>query len=93
MLAAEILQEKRLRGVTFSGRAFLAGANWLLATSSRHKIHLVVYSSYTFEELKRGPDRYTAAFLSACDLLIDGPFKQEEKIWLIVSRISQSADY
>lgn len=83
-LAAEILQEKRLRGVTFSGGEPFLQARALAALAAQlktQKIHLVVYSGYTFEELKARAqtDTATAALLSACDLLIDGPFKQEEK--------------
>ncbi|NLN06480.1 MAG: anaerobic ribonucleoside-triphosphate reductase activating protein [Firmicutes bacterium] len=83
-LAAEILSDKHVRGVTFSGgepflqpRALAALAGLLKS----HQIHLVVYSGYTFEELleKGRQDQATAALLAACDLLVDGPYLQEQR--------------
>ncbi|HHX73490.1 MAG TPA: anaerobic ribonucleoside-triphosphate reductase activating protein, partial [Firmicutes bacterium] len=94
-LAAEILSDKHVRGVTFSGgesflqpRALAALARLLKS----RQIHLVVYSGYTFEELlKKGrQDQATAALLAACDLLIDGPYLQEQRDLSLLYRGSRN---
>ena len=70
--------------MTFSGGEPFLQAEALAVLAEKlkaQKLHLVVYSGYTFEELKAKAktDAATAALLAACDLLIDGPFKKEEK--------------
>lgn len=78
-LAQQILSEKGVRGVTFSGGEPFLQAQALSALAvplKAQQLHLVVYSGYTFEVLmeRARQDAAVAALLAAADLLIDGPF-------------------
>ncbi len=46
----------------------------LLQTLTARGIHIVVYSGYTLEALRRRPEPEVAAALELTDLLVDGPF-------------------
>ncbi|EEG77608.1 anaerobic ribonucleoside-triphosphate reductase activating protein [Dethiobacter alkaliphilus] len=78
-LMADICADTGVRGVTFSGGEPFAQARalaQLAAGLKTRKMHIMVYSGYTFEELQRKAisDSAVAALLSLTDLLIDGPF-------------------
>jgi anaerobic ribonucleoside-triphosphate reductase activating protein len=71
-------------GITFSGgepflqaREFAALADIL----KKNRRSIVVFSGYTYEELtkKTGSDPAVAALLDAGDILIDGPYRQEQR--------------
>ena len=69
------------RGVTFSGgEPFAQGEAFAkLARLLKEKGYEVAsYSGYTFEELLAGSDEQRD-LLSAIDVLIDGPYRQEER--------------
>lgn len=82
-LAAEI-SRSGARGVTFSGGEPFAQARAFAGLAAKLKacgMSIVIYSGYTYEQLKdramAEPD--TEALLSACDILIDGPFILAER--------------
>lgn len=83
-LAAEIAADRRVRGVTFSGGEPFAQAEPLVILAEILKkagCHLLIYSGYTYEQLKEKAlsDNATAALLAAGDMLIDGPFLLAER--------------
>lgn len=83
-LAVEIAADRRVRGVTFSGGEPFAQAEPLVMLAEILKkagCHLLIYSGYTYEQLKEKAlsDNATAALLAAGDLLIDGPFLLAER--------------
>ncbi|NLZ38660.1 MAG: anaerobic ribonucleoside-triphosphate reductase activating protein [Firmicutes bacterium] len=94
-LAAEILQDRYIRNVTFSGGEPFAQAQPLAALAAILKsrgLHLVVYSGYTYEELllKSKTETAVADLLAAADLLIDGPFLAEQKDLTLLYRGSSN---
>lgn len=94
-LAEQILAEKGLSGATFSGgEPFMQSKalSVLAAILKERGINLVVYSGYTFEqltEMAKG-DPAVAELLAAADLLIDGPYVQEERDLSVLYRGSRN---
>jgi anaerobic ribonucleoside-triphosphate reductase activating protein len=83
-LLADIFTDPGIHGVTFSGgEPFLqAPAFAFLAERCREKgLSIVTYSGYTYEELVQmaGVDPPAAALLLASDILVDGPYREEER--------------
>jgi anaerobic ribonucleoside-triphosphate reductase activating protein len=83
-LTATICAERGVRGVTLSGGEPFAQPRPLARLAGMLKkngLHIIIYSGYTYEELKirASGEPAVAALLAAGDLLIDGPFIQEEK--------------
>ncbi|MBP2644841.1 MAG: NrdG: anaerobic ribonucleoside-triphosphate reductase activating protein [Firmicutes bacterium] len=83
-LYAEIAAAKLIRGVTFSGGEPFIQPEPLAALAAKIKelgLNLVTYSGYTFEELlvmaEDNPAIHT--LLRHTDLLVDGPFKAEQR--------------
>ena len=78
----EIVRSNPLcRGVTFSGGepfAQAAGFARLAKLLKAHGYEVASYSGYTFEQLLRGNDAQKA-LLENIDILIDGPFLQDQK--------------
>ena len=69
------------RGVTFSGGEPFAQAGEFAALADALKEHgyeVASYSGYTFEELLAGTEDQKQ-LLSTIDVLIDGPFRMEER--------------
>ena len=89
----EIVQENPLcRGVTFSGgEPFAQAASFAkLARLLKEKGYEVAsYSGYTFEALLKGSDAQKE-LLRSIDILIDGPFLQEQKSLEIAFRGSRN---
>ena len=89
----EIVRENPLcRGVTFSGGepfAQAAGYARLAKLLKAQGYEVASYSGYTFEELLEGSDEQKA-LLSSIDILIDGPFLQEQKSLEIAFRGSRN---
>ncbi|HZK25268.1 MAG TPA: anaerobic ribonucleoside-triphosphate reductase activating protein [Oscillospiraceae bacterium] len=92
-VAAQILAETNLHGVTFSGgepflqaRALASLAALLKARSPL--LHLTVYSGYTYEQLSQQAkkDVGTAMLLAASDLLIDGPYLEKQRDLFLLYR-------
>jgi anaerobic ribonucleoside-triphosphate reductase activating protein len=89
----EIVKENPLcRGVTFSGGepfSQAAGYAKLAKLLKQEGYEVASYSGFTFEELLNGTDDQKK-LLSAIDILIDGPFLQEEKSLEIAFRGSKN---
>jgi anaerobic ribonucleoside-triphosphate reductase activating protein len=67
-------------GVTFSGGEPFLQAEALVPLAEKIKaagLSLIVYSGYTYEELKSRPG--AAGLLALADFLVDGAFVEEEK--------------
>ena len=84
-----------LRGVTFSGGEPFAQAGPLAALAERIKAagwDLLVYSGYTWEELTAlgAEEPAVARLLSLADLLVDGPFRREERDLALAFRGSRN---
>ncbi len=80
-LLAEIRRSPLVAGVTFSGGEPFAQAEALLPLAEALRAdgrHLMAFTGYTFEELMEGGEE-TRALLSTLDLLVDGPFVQEQR--------------
>ena len=78
----EILQDKGISGVTFSGGEPFCQAEKLLPLAKKIKekgFELAIYSGFTFEELFNIKLPYVKDLLKEADILIDGRFKIEEK--------------
>ena len=76
-LLADIAADPLLAGVTFSGGEPFCQPVPL--TDLAHKVHalgktVVCYTGWTLEELQAMKDSAVDALLSACDVLVDGPF-------------------
>ena len=89
----DIVRENPLcRGVTFSGGepfAQAAGFAKLAALLKEKGYEVASYSGYTFEELLKGSEDQKR-LLEAIDILIDGPFLQEQKSLEIAFRGSRN---
>ena len=80
------------RGVTFSGGepfAQAAGFAKLAALLKESRYEVASYSGYTFEELLEGSEDQKK-LLASIDILIDGPFLQEQKSLEIAFRGSRN---
>ncbi len=69
-------------GITFSGGEPFGQAEALAELAQRlreHGLTVVCYTGYTLEELRAGNHADWTALLDQVDLLIDGPFIQEQK--------------
>ena len=77
---ARIQGDPLVHGITFSGSEPFEQAQALLplaAELKRRGYHLMAFSGYTFEQLLPKPG--CRELLSLLDLLVDGPFIEEEK--------------
>jgi anaerobic ribonucleoside-triphosphate reductase activating protein len=87
-LADQILGWEYIEGLTFSGGEPFEQASaisQLVTMIRQHRdISVMVYTGYTFNELKKSPDPGVNVFLEQIDLLVDGPFiegKQDNLLW------------
>jgi anaerobic ribonucleoside-triphosphate reductase activating protein len=92
-LFREICENPLLRGVTFSGGEPFCQPKPLTRLAKMihgKKLDLTVFTGYTYEELlmKRDPD--IDALLEEADVLVDGPFLQEQKDLTLVFRGSRN---
>ena len=83
-LYQQISEVKLIKGVTFSGGEPFLQAESLAALGKRIKqagLDLVTYSGYTFEELKKKgeTEKTVRELLELTDILIDGPYIDEQK--------------
>lgn len=94
-LANKILSIPNLEGVTFAGGEPFTQATplALLGRMVQAKgLSVITFSGYTIDELRARHDEGTRALLSVTDLLIAGPFRQEEadgSLYLAGSRNQQ----
>lgn len=89
----DLRQNPLLDGVTFSGGDpfFQAGKMARLGRKIRDMGYSIVcYTGYTFEQLfeKKDPDHM--ALLQVCDLLIDGPYLEEQRDLTLLFRGSKN---
>lgn len=76
----QIRRNPLLRGVTFSGGEPFCHGRALLplaAVLKKQGYHLMAYTGYTFEQLLLQNSSFY--FLSLLDILVDGPFLEQEK--------------
>ncbi|MFA6376117.1 MAG: 4Fe-4S single cluster domain-containing protein [Candidatus Paceibacterota bacterium] len=81
-LESRVLAQEGIDGVTFSGGEPFAQAKSLAELAKRlHKrgLSVVCYTGYTLEQLHSGNRSDWNALLGQVDLLIDGPFIQEQR--------------
>lgn len=84
------MENPLLSGITFSGGEPFVQPQPLCILARLVKgagKNIVVYSGYTFEQLKAMGEKNPAVLelLGLCDTLIDGPFIEEQKIWIFYS--------
>ncbi len=92
-LFREICENPLLKGVTFSGGEPFCQPKPL--TELAERIHgkgldLTVFTGYTYEELLNRRDPDIDALLAQTDVLIDGPFLEEQKDLTLVFRGSRN---
>lgn len=76
----KILKNPLLSGVTFSGGEPFLQAEALLPLAQKIKaagLEIAIYTGYTFEELLCQPQ--AVALMAEADVLVDGPFLQEQR--------------
>jgi len=83
-LLEEIQENPLLSGVTFSGGEPFCQPEALCALAKELKAigkHLMVYSGYTYEQLLKLGEKRPAVLelLGLCDVLVDGPYLEEER--------------
>ena len=82
----KIIENPLLDGVTFSGGEPFIQAEVLSVLGKAIKnqgLHLMTYTGYTLEKLEEDKKPYWAELLSVTDILVDGPYIEEEKTMLI----------
>lgn len=80
-MLTRILDSPGIEGVTYTGGEPMAQAMALLALSRQlcaYGLSIVSYTGYTYEDLLRSGDPFILALLDCLDILIDGPYQQEE---------------
>lgn len=82
-LLNEIKENYLLSGVTFSGGEPVLQAKALAVLAERIKnetqLNIVLYSGYTYEQLKEMNDKDVDKLLSLCDWLIDGRYEEDKR--------------
>lgn len=79
-IVARIKSDPLIKGVTFSGGEPFEQAEALYPLAQELKgqgYHLMAYSGYYLDELKRKPE--CIPLLETLDMLVDGPFIEEQK--------------
>lgn len=92
-LLDQVREDPLIAGVTLSGGEPLCQAQALLPFAAGLRQlgkNILCYSGYTFEQLWQEADPQRLALLGLCDLLIDGPFLQEEKSLELLFRGSRN---
>lgn len=86
-----------LRGITFSGGEPFCQPKPLLALAKQvHALHkdVTAYSGWKYEQLVSMHNPDVDALLNACDVLVDGPYiEQQRNLELLLSRQRKSASY
>lgn len=71
-----------IRGITLSGgEPFLqpSAALYLARQAHQHNLDVWIYSGYTYDKLLELQQPEIHNLLEYCDVLVDGPFRQEQK--------------
>ena len=90
---AEIKSNPNLGGVTFSGGEPFEQVEPLLTLARMIKaegLHLMSYSGYTLEELEGRGDAATDELLGLLDMLVDGPYIEDERNLTLIYRGSEN---
>jgi anaerobic ribonucleoside-triphosphate reductase activating protein len=85
-IAAHIDLAAEIEGVTFTGGEPFLQAKELLPLAKWIKskgLSLVCYTGYLFEDIPKGSVPYAKGMLRWIDILIDGQYKEEEKVPLL----------
>ena len=78
----ERIKSQPVFGVTLSGGEPFSQSEALLPLAEEIKKlgkHLMIYTGFTYEQLTARTDKATHALLGLADVLVDGPFLQEQK--------------
>ncbi len=91
----ECIENPLTRGVTFSGGEPFCQAEALYELGSRlkqHGLHLMAYSGWTFEELRKKSEHeeYVGRLLSILDVLVDGRFELSKRSLMLKYRGSEN---
>ncbi|MBC8570286.1 anaerobic ribonucleoside-triphosphate reductase activating protein [Zongyangia hominis] len=81
-IVAEVKKNPLLQGVTLSGGEPFCQCEALAALCREVKalgLNIYIYSGYTFEQILQLSDPFARDLLEQCDILMDGPFLQEER--------------
>lgn len=81
-LLQEALLNPLLSGVTFSGGEPFCQAAVLAELGRefhRHQLDIWCYTGYTYEQLRDNPDPGIQELLQLVDVLVDGPFVEEQR--------------
>ncbi len=81
-LIGDICRNPMIQGVTFSGGEPFCQPGPLSELAARLKEkgkHIMVYTGYTFEQLCEMDDPAVGKLLGLSDLLVDGPFIEQER--------------
>jgi len=79
-LAAEIMRDPLLSGVTFSGgEPFEQPEAFADLAEKLPGVHIIAYTGYTFEELSAKPE--ARVLLNKTDILVDGRFQIDKKTY------------
>lgn len=94
-LASRILENPLLDGVTFSGGEPFLQAEALAALGTmlkEHGLNIVTYTGYTYEALQKMEETHPDihALLHVTDVLIDGPYIQQQKDLALAYRGSKN---
>ncbi|MCI8350764.1 MAG: anaerobic ribonucleoside-triphosphate reductase activating protein [Oscillospiraceae bacterium] len=92
-ILADLGRDPLLSGVTFSGGEPFAQAANMARLGRKIKamgLNLMCYTGYTFEQLFASGDAGWLALLETCDLLVDGPFLQEQRDLSLLFRGSKN---
>ena len=81
-LAETVLMQKNTEGITISGGEPFYQADKLAVLienirSRRPDFGVIVYTGYTINELRMSGEKGVLGLLNLCDILIDGPYKEE----------------
>ncbi len=78
----DIKQSKYIDGVTFSGGEPFLQADAFIHIAKKLReanTNIICYTGFTYEELIKSKDRSRIDLLGLVDILIDGPYKEEQK--------------
>lgn len=92
-IGREILKNPMLSGLTLSGGEPVCQAAALVPLCQMVRsggLEIALYSGYTFEQLAAMEDKEVRELLSLCDVLIDGPFLQQQRSLALLFRGSKN---
>jgi anaerobic ribonucleoside-triphosphate reductase activating protein len=83
-----------LDGITFSGGEPLEQGDEFLDLAKRIKVNsnltIMIYTGYTYESILKSNKQAWRELLDLCDILVDGPFVEEEKDYRLIFKGSKN---